>query len=295
MLWPDSLEQRSRRNQEESGEEGQKRAELRLTSNLRQSPQRRLLSNLAEHLDITYVSQVASTWSYPAPALGTEAASGSADRTVPGAAGAHRGRQCLSQQSRAWRTQLSSQRICCKLSAQRNSNQKQSRRKESAPGLLSPGFTLCTGTWEAKISSKKNIKEVMSKLFNRIHHLRVPANATHKSGASLMLLSLCVTESQFSLFSTAITLNPVSHFTSLVENNLNSQGIKVIGFQTKGRTLNQGSVSYIILLHARRCGKEINLKQIYSLDYLDFYVKIGRIIMSLINLLFLVAEIKTLQ
>ena len=40
---------------------------------------------------------------------------------------------------------------------------------------------------------------------------------------------------------------------------------------------------------------EINLKQIYCLECLDFHVKIGRIIMSLINLLFLVAEIKTLQ
>ena len=88
--------------------------------------------------------------------------------------------------------QLSSQRICCKLSGRRNSNQKQSRRKESAPGLLSPGFTLCTGTWAAKISSKKNIKEVVSKLFNRTHHLRVSANVTHKSRASFnAAFSLC--------------------------------------------------------------------------------------------------------
>ena len=107
-----------------------------------------------------------------------------------------------------------------------------------------------------------------------------------------MLLSLCVTVSSFSLFSTVITFNPVSHFTSLLESNLNSQ---VRSFQTKVRTLNQGSVSYIILLHARRCVMEINLKQIYCLECLDFHVKIGRIIMSLINLLFLVAEIKTLQ
>ena len=110
-----------------------------------------------------------------------------------------------------------------------------------------------------------------------------------------MLLSLCVTVSSFSLFYTVITFNPVSHFTSLLESNLNSQGIKVRSFQTKVRTLNQGSVSYIVLLHARRCVMEINLKQIYRLECLDFHVKIGRIIMSLINLLFLVAEIKTLQ
>lgn len=77
----------------------------------------------------------------------------------------------------------------------------------------------------------------MSKLFNRIHHLRVLANVTHKSGASLMLLSLCVTVSQFSLFSTVITLNPGSRFISLLENNLNSQGIKVISFKLKAELL----------------------------------------------------------
>ena len=41
------------------------------------------------------------SWSYPAPSLGTEAASGSADETVLGAAGAHIGGQCHRQQSRA--------------------------------------------------------------------------------------------------------------------------------------------------------------------------------------------------
>ena len=41
------------------------------------------------------------SWSYPAASLGTEAASGSADGTFLGAAGAHIGGQCHRQQSRA--------------------------------------------------------------------------------------------------------------------------------------------------------------------------------------------------
>ena len=135
-------------------------------SNLRESPRRRrLLSNLEEHLDITSSclnrgKRSGFSWSYPALALGTEAAPGSADGTVPGAARAHRGGQCHSQQSRAWRTQMSSQRLCCKLSAQRNSNQKQSRTKNRLQDFSAQGSLFVLGLGQQKFLLRKTLRKL---------------------------------------------------------------------------------------------------------------------------------------